>query len=271
MSVVNTAISSESIQYPIVSEYTETLLLEIQKILGEKLMGLYLYGSATAGDFDSNLSDIDLLAVISDRLTKNEFIGLEEMHNKFAIKFPEWKDRIEVTYATQEGLKSFRDKRSEIAEISPGEAFHFKDAGNDWLINWYIVRENGKTLFGAKITEIIPIILKEEYIAAVKIQALSWSKRISGYSEKSTRGSVAYAIFTMCRAMYSFYFGEQATKKQAALWIVDKFPQWKELIANAIKWREVQWLPKQEVIGDDLPMIIKFVNFAVDQIENNKL
>jgi len=46
----------------------DLLLVEIQKVLGKKLKGLYLYGSLVWGDFDIGVSDIDLLATTSDEV-----------------------------------------------------------------------------------------------------------------------------------------------------------------------------------------------------------
>ena len=37
------------------------LLTGIRGVLGDRLVGLYLYGSLVAGDFDKDISDIDLL------------------------------------------------------------------------------------------------------------------------------------------------------------------------------------------------------------------
>ena len=49
--------------YADINELLEILLTSMQKILGEKLVGLYLYGSLVIGDFDPAISDIDLFAL----------------------------------------------------------------------------------------------------------------------------------------------------------------------------------------------------------------
>ncbi len=59
--------------YPHINELLETLLSQIQAILGEKLVGFYLYGSLVRGDFDYEISDIDLLAATATNVDKNEF------------------------------------------------------------------------------------------------------------------------------------------------------------------------------------------------------
>jgi predicted nucleotidyltransferase len=153
--------------YPDINILLDILLSRIQSILGKKLVGLYLYGSLVMGDFDHESSDIDLLAVISSDIDDEEFSRLDKMQTDFINKYKEWDDRIEIAYLSENALKTFKTQRSQIAIISPGEPFHVKDAGIDWLMNWYIVREKGVTLFGPPATSIIPSISKEEFIHAV--------------------------------------------------------------------------------------------------------
>ncbi len=125
---------------------------------------------------------------------------------------------------------------SRIAIVSPGEPFHFKEAGADWLLNWYFVREQSQTLYGPLPQEIIEPVSKEEFVAAVRRQALEWGDWI-----EHTRGSrpyQGYAILTMCRALYALRSGEQASKRAAMEWAVQELPEQAALIRRAWQWRE---------------------------------
>ncbi len=213
----------------------EQLVSNIHIILGDRLIGVYLFGSLVTGDFDRGSSDIDLLAATSADIDEREFEALLAMHNDFADKHKYWAGRIEVLYFSVMGLKTFRTQRSQIAVISPGEPFHIKDAGNDWLINWYTVREKGVVLYGPPQETLIAPISKEEYISWVRRYVEAWREYID---ESRARPSQAYAILTMCRALYAVTYGEQVSKKQAALWAQQKLPEWSTLIQNALQWRE---------------------------------
>jgi predicted nucleotidyltransferase len=202
--------------YKVVNDLLSELLADIQHVLGKRLIGLYLYGSATAGDFDVDLSDIDLLAAVSSDITETEFTKLEEMHNNFAQRHPWWRDRIEVAYFSLHGLQTFKAERSQIVVISPGEPLNVHDAGHDWLINWYVIQENGIAIFGPDPRNLIPQISKDEYIEWVKKQTALWTERAKVYDEQSPRGSVAYAVLTMCRAMYAVCHGQQVSKNRAS-------------------------------------------------------
>jgi predicted nucleotidyltransferase len=59
--------------YPHVNDLVNVLLSQMQTILGDDLVGLYLYGSLATGDYDDDISDVDLLAAVSDDLEEGEF------------------------------------------------------------------------------------------------------------------------------------------------------------------------------------------------------
>ena len=59
--------------YSDVNRLLNTLLTRMQSILHDKLVGLYLYGSLVTGDFDHDISDIDLLTVTSVDIDELEF------------------------------------------------------------------------------------------------------------------------------------------------------------------------------------------------------
>jgi len=229
---------NESTPYAAINALLEQLLAGIQTILGNKLVGLYLYGSLVTGDFDAGSSDIDLLAAMSSDIDEREFETLLNMHHDFAAKNKEWDGRIEVAYLSVAALQTFKLHTSKIAIISPGEPFHIKEEGIDWLMNWYVVREKGVTLLGPSPTTLIEPISKEEYLLAVQKYVRWWSDKIEIDYLSMQRPSQAYAILTMCRAFYARKHEELVSKKRAAIWAKEELPEWSSLIQNALLWRE---------------------------------
>ena len=250
--------------YTGINALLEILLLGMQDILGPKLVGVYLFGSLVTGDFDSDISDIDLLTVTSSDLEDKEFNALHAMHTDFASQHKEWDGRIEVSYLSVHALKTYKKQSSRIANISPGKPFHTLDAGIDWLMNWHTVREKGTALFGPSPKTLIAPSSKEEYVQAVKQHALRrdmWTPRASTH-----RSYHAYTILTLCRAMYTLAKGEITSKKQAALWVAQEFPTWSSLIHNALLWRQAY---RDDNVDHDAtrPETLHFVNFAIDWCE----
>jgi len=84
--------------YPDINQLLSLLLSEMQRILGDRLIGLYLYGSLVWGDFDCDTSDIDLLAATASDIDEKEFSALKQIHDDFALQYKAWNNRIEVQY-----------------------------------------------------------------------------------------------------------------------------------------------------------------------------
>jgi len=197
-----------------INDLLSRLTDDIRRSLNHSLVGLYLYGSLVTGDFDKKSSDIDLLAVVRSDVDGDDFDRLDNMHERFIEDHPAWDDRVEVAYVSAPALRKFKTETSNIAVVSPGEPFHLKEAGKDWLMNWYMVREIGVTLFGPSPRTLIPEISKAEFVEAVRDHSRDWAEWVYGMRH---RGAQSYAVLTMCRALYTYTHGEQVSKERAAL------------------------------------------------------
>lgn len=237
------------------------LLPRLQAVLGSKLVGVYLFGSLVTGDFDG-ISDIDLLVALTNDLTDAEFAALDALHRELVAAYPDWDDRIELLYLSVAGLQSFRTQRSPIAVISPGESFHWTDAGADWLLNWYIVREKGLTLIGVPPRKVIPPISRAEYVQNVRDYVAA--KR--DIDDATTRPGQAYVILTLCRALYTVTYGEPTSKRKAAAWAAEQLPEWAATIQNALLWRD-QWKDTNVDPAATLENTRRFAQDLSDRIE----
>jgi hypothetical protein len=237
---------------------------EIRRNCDGSLVGLYVYGSLVTGDFDKDRSDIDLLAVVDSDIEDETFDRLDGMHARFVEDHPAWEDRIEVAYVPAPALWNFRTRTAQIAVISPGESFHLKAAGKDWLINWYMLRHVGVTLYGPPPQALIPEISQSEFMEAVRAQAEAWNEWVY---RMSTPGAQSYAVLTLCRALYSHTHGRQASKKQAALWAQAYVPQWAPLIQQSALWLSEN---HDEERGDEagLRETVRFVHDVAGRITN---
>jgi predicted nucleotidyltransferase len=103
-------------------------------LLGEQLLGLYLTGSLTYGDFDHGSSDIDFLAVLSKELSGEQLDAIRTLHARSGEAVPRWAMRLEGSYITKDMLAT--KNRSERARpyINAGEIHHYR-YGNEWTVN----------------------------------------------------------------------------------------------------------------------------------------
>lgn len=249
--------------YPEIDRLLDDLLHPIRQILDRKLVGLYLYGSVVTGDFHQGVSDIDLLAATTADLDHEQFHRLQEMHLDFVKAHPEWDTRVEIAYLSVAGLRTFRTKETVMAVISPGEPFHFKAAGKEWLINWWQVRERGLTLYGPDPKTLIEPIPREEFLDTVREHAQHWREWVR---DSRSRKGQAYARLTLCRALYAVVHGEQASKRRAASWAQGRLPEQARLIEQALEWREAE--DDQGVCHEaTFPETERFAHFMIGQVQ----
>jgi hypothetical protein len=244
-------------EYEDINQILQILLSRIKAVLGDKLVGLYLGGSLVLGDFEAGISDIDLLAALSSPVEDNELAALEKMHTDFVAEYPEWYDRIEICYASLQTLKTVKSTTSTVVNISPGEPIHRRQTTKEWLMSWYLIREQSKTLYGPPPQTVIEPISHQEFIQAVKDHATGWGDWVQQMRNPFAQ---SYAILAISRAFYSIRTGEQTSKKQAALWVEQQLPQWSQVIHNALVWRSGgKYLPADELTH---PKTVEFVNFV---------
>lgn len=205
---------------------------------GTLLVGLYLSGSLVAGDFDPDVSDLDLIAVLSQAPTDELGGALRAMHVRLVAQYPRWEGRIEVVYVGAADLLTYRAGIPRLGVISPGEPFHIVAGGPDWVVTWYPTRQQGIALVGPPIATLLPAIPPAEYVDAVREYVRRFAERID---EGASRGSQAYAILSICRGLYTGATGERLSKRRAAAWAARTFPQWSGLIEAALIWRTGQW------------------------------
>ena len=239
----------------------DLLLARIQTILGENLRGFYLVGSLVTGDFDPSSSDVDLIAVTSTDLTEAEVARLDAMHAELIRTRPNLDNRIEVIYIAAAHLNA-NGADYNIAEISPGEPFHVKEIHHDqWTINWLILREKSITLFGADPHTLVDPIPHEKVVRVVQ----DLSRETPDWFEPSHLGGQSYVILTLCRGLRLVRTGDFVSKKQAALWAADQFPEWSSLILKTLVWRVVGHTDTTDPLAL-YPEIQRLVYFLVDQI-----
>lgn len=204
-----------------------------RRTLGERIVGIYLYGSLAYGDFDPEISDIDLLAVVASDLSEREIERLREMHEAFATGHPEWAGRVDANYVSIEGLRGFRERRHPMSYITPGEPFQTIEAGPDWLMNWHQVRASGQAVYGTPAEDVVPEISWQEFETAVRENVATFPAKV----RDAERPYQSYLVLTVCRALYTLRFDRQVSKRVAMEWAKGELPRWSDLIERAWSWR----------------------------------
>ena len=250
-------------RYPRVSALIEELFQRIQASMGDRLKGLYIFGSLVAGDFDVKTSDIDLLAIVEADIDSTTLMALKEMHDEIIRSYPDWEDRIEVAYVSVNAMKNFKTHSRLIARISPGEPLHHREMDIQWLMDWYQVQEQGASVFGPPPQQYIPHISHEEFIASLENRLPCWRTDVR---DARTIGHQSYIILSLCRSLYAIHHHQQISKIAAGEWASRAFPEWSELIRDALRWHGSS--DKSDSLSTQAEAI-RFVEFAIGQAGAN--
>ncbi len=116
---------------------------EIKVILGENLVGLYLFGSLTYGDFNPDSSDIDLVAITKKQLNHDELELIKQLHIKIGEHYQKWNERLECSYTPIDMLKSVLPPKEPRPYYGGGIFYDEAPYGNEWIINNYLLYQHG--------------------------------------------------------------------------------------------------------------------------------
>jgi predicted nucleotidyltransferase len=230
-----------STPYPDVNEILNILFSNVQEILGNQFVGMYLFGSLANGEFDEH-SDIDVLVVTKEEISQSAFSALRALHQRINTIDSPWAIQIEASYIPQAALRRFDPENNIHPHMDRGdnEVLHWMSHESDWIIQRHILRERGIMIKGPDLRTLIEPVSSDELRKAVVNVLPLWVKPIlEDPSRIKKRGYQSYCVLTLCRMLYTFKHGEILSKPGAATWALEHMdPEWKLLIERALVGRQ---------------------------------
>jgi hypothetical protein len=237
---------------------------DIGTALGPSLLGLYLTGSLTYGDFDVGSSDIDYLVVLQHPLTSNQRAALIDLHAALGRSHPDWRERIEGSYVTPDMLPSIDPPAIPRPYVNQGKFWEPDPPyGNEWLINRYVLQECGVPLIGPAFRDLTPPIgIEPVRVASARDLFEEWLPQVDDPDFLPDSHHEAYTTLTMCRIMHRQFNDEVVSKRGAALWVRSRVePRWQSLIDAALAWQHGQEL---DLRAD----VCAFVSYTSDVVQH---
>jgi hypothetical protein len=222
--------------YPDVNGVLNLLLHRVSAILGLQLIGMYLYGSLSSGDFDPTSSDIDFAVVTEQDLTTEMVSALEKMHIDIWASGLKWAAKLEGAYMPKSLIRRHDPSGLPCPAVNEG-AFYVARLGSDWIIQRHIIRECGIILSGPNPKTLIDPVSPAEIRQAVHgVLGEWWFPMLENPDWLGKRGSEyhAYAVISMCRALHALRYGVIVSKPVAAKWAQTEFGEWGALIEKAL-------------------------------------
>lgn len=215
----------------------------IRQELGGNLVGIYPRGSLAYGDFDPETSDLDLLVVTEHPVEDVVFTELAAFHRRLARSVNPFATRLEIAYVDRKALWTFSfGQRHPTLEQGAGETLKWQEHGANWILERWAVRTHSTPLHGPDPRTLIAPVYAGEIVAAVCTRLrdwADWARDVDDPDWQLPRSHKAYVVETMCRALYTLYTGELASKPRSVAWALHTLPEpWRELAARSQTWRQ---------------------------------
>lgn len=237
----------------------------LKRLLGKKIVGLYLSGSLAYGDFVPERSDIDLQAVVQNPLTEDELRSVEQLHKDVERRCPAWAGRIECSYVPLELMRELTPPVKPRPWWGFGTFYAEAPAGNEWIINHCLLSKHGITLAGVNFNDLILLIdIDSVRRASAKDLFQEWVPKIDDDVWLSNNHYQSYLVLNLCRILHTVIHGEPGSKKVAGEWAKATYPQWKSLIEEAEGWAYGHKMNRKADAA-------AFLRFAVDRVNETKL
>jgi hypothetical protein len=224
--------------YPDVNAALNAVLAGAQEVLGGHFTGTIVHGSLASGDFDPARSDVDVLIVTEDTLPAGLLTQLAALHQHIAKVHP-WAGHMEVSYIPQQSLRRFAPPDVYHPALRVDGSFDVDGHGSEWIIQRHVIRETGIVMAGPDPKTLIdPVSPDDLRRAQLGLLREWWAPQLDAPFRIRDSEYQAYAVLTMCRALFTLEHGSIASKPAAARWAQAALgPRWAPLVEQAYQWR----------------------------------
>ncbi len=258
--VVRVSTLTHPTPYPEVNTALSALLSGAQTILGERFIGLYLYGSLAGGGFNPQTSDIDFVVVTVGELPAEVVSALKAMHARLAASGLKGAAKLEGDYIPQLTLRHYDPTRISYPHLGVDGHFDVEQHGSDSVFQRHILREQGVVAAGSPLQTLIdPVEPNDLRRAVLELLREWWLPQLHNPVRLRNSEYQAYAVLTMCRALYTLQHATIVSKPVAARWAQETLEgRWAGPVERALAWRP-------EVQSDNLIETLDFVRHTLER------
>lgn len=190
--------------YPEINKILASLTQGMTEILRDNLVGIYLMGSLSYGDFNSDNSDIDLVVLVKDPLSPEQLEALKQLHLQVEASHKKWAKRIECSYVPREMLHQIQPPKKPRPYFGEGIFYPEAPYGNEWIINQYLLYKHGIPLVGPDFkTFVNPIDIEDVREACIRDLFEEWKAKMNDREWLSNSHYQSYIVLNLCRILYT--------------------------------------------------------------------
>lgn len=221
---------------PVIADYSSLTSKQLPNLLS----GFYLVGSIALGEFNERFSDIDFVALLSQKAALEEIEALGNIHRAIEKKHPEW--QMSGSYILTQDL----GKLEGTLESHP----HYHDGVLDPnscsdlnSVTWWELKNHGITILGEAPGN-LPFTVDWDLLITRMRENLnsywmSWTKRPGRILAMYSDWGIQWAVLGVLRQFYTFNEHSITTKVRAGCYALGCLPvRWHQLIREAIDIRQ---------------------------------
>ncbi len=241
---------------------------QIAVILGEYMVGMYVYGSLALGDFDPATSDIDFIVVTDGGISVDTFIALDRMHAQFTASDSAWAPMIEAAYIPQQILDPAISTDRLYPQLEHDDSqLKWLPRETGWAFQAETLREYGLAVSGADPKMLMNPVKRRDLHQAAYVIAAGWLEQSksdpSWITWVTERSAQSFVVLTLCRFLFLLDQKRLASKPAAGRWGQTSLPeQYRGLIERSLKGKHDQRVTSKS----DLTKTLRLLQFAIDQI-----
>ena len=240
------------------------LIEQTKEILKTNLIGIYLHGSAAMGCFNPAKSDIDLIIIVKDNMSKKikrELMDcIVELNDRAPAKGLEisivlrsvcnpliYPTPFELHFSPMH-LKRYRDNPDDYIHKMNGEDM-------DLAAHFTVITHRGKCLTGLPINEVFGQVPQEYYMDSI------WEDVMN--AEEDITENPMYLVLNLARVLAYKKEGQVFSKKEGGMWALDNLPtEYQELVSVAMADYENESMPEY-----DSKVLTQYAKYMLQRIK----
>lgn len=239
----------------------DTIVNAYRDILKDNLVGIYVHGSLAMDCFNPNISDVDLLVVIKEKLNFNKKRQLIHLLLELDKLGPE--NGFEMSILLEAHAKDFKYPTPFVLHFSKEHKEKYEEDYNymcengedpDLAAHITITTARGVCIFGKPIKDVFQAVPKKYYLKSIMYDIEN--------AREDILNSPVYIILNLCRVLYYLREGMICSKKEGGEWAYSNIPiEYTEIIGQALLCYK-----DNEIFNYDTKALIDFADFMMKEI-----
>lgn len=257
-----------------IHDLIEDFIEAFKEALGNNLVGIYLHGSLAMGCFNPESSDIDILIVIKQILSKDKKQELANLILDFIDRPPA--NGIEVSVVTLESMQHFQYPTPFELHYSHMYKNEFKNGkiefssiqtDPDLAAHIVVVRERGVVLYGKPIADVFSPVPNKYYLHSTIDDVETGLKKIKNGQYDDQHAIPVYEVLNACRTLAFIDDSVIRSKREGGEWGMNHLPnRFRLVISESMK----EYARKGSSKPIDVAILKKFGDYCRERIEETQ-